>query len=115
VKTLRRAINGVLNKSVGLVNRVTQQARDLAAKAARSPVDNALERAVADLPPSDYALLIERESGLTYHEIAKKRGMSERAVLRSLARTYADLRMKTMPGEDPPGNDVVEVKCDQAA
>lgn len=113
--TLRRAIASALNRPVGLVNRVVQEARDLATAAAMGPVDDRLERAVTEIPAADYEILREHESGLRYSEIAEKRGMSNRAVLRSLARTMADLRMKTMPGEDPPGKDVIEVKRDQAA
>lgn len=112
--TLRRAITSALNKPVGVVKRIAQEARNHANEAARSPVDEALERAVAQIPDADYELLRDRESGLRYWEIAKKRGMSNRAVLRSLARTYANLRMQTMPGEDPPGNDL-EAKLGQAA
>jgi hypothetical protein len=70
---------------------------------------------VAQIPAHDYDLLREWKSGLRYWEIAKQRGMSDEAVLRSLARIYADLRLKTMPGEDPPGNELVEMKRDRAA
>jgi DNA-directed RNA polymerase specialized sigma24 family protein len=112
-------MTSVLMKPVGFVKRIVQETRAVAAEAATSPVDEAfaakLDRAVAEIPAPDYEILLEWKSGLRYSEIADKKGVSKEVVLRSLARTYADLRMKTMPGEDPPGKDVVEVKCDQAA
>jgi hypothetical protein len=113
--TLLRAIHGVLKKSAGLINSVIEQARKLRNEAQRSPVDNALERAVAEIPTPDYELLRDRKSGLTFREIAKKRGMTEADALQSLARLYADIRMRTMPGDAPPGKDHVDPKRGEAA
>lgn len=111
---LRRAIKGVLTKSTGLVDSVIDQAHGLRIQAEKSPISPALQRAVDDLSADDYALLYEHKTGLTYEEIARKRGLCKQDMLMALARIYAALRMKTMPGEDPPGNDV-EVQRDQAA
>jgi hypothetical protein len=108
------AIYGALTRSARIVNQIVQHIQCVASKAARSPVDNELERAVTEIPTADYELLCDYKSGLRYREIAKKRGLSDEVALRSLARIYADLRIKTMP-IDPPGKEIIEAKSDQAA
>lgn len=112
MSNLRRAIHGVLAKTSSVVSDVFEQARSLRHEAARSPLDAAYEalllQALAEMPAREYDLLLDWKRGLTYREIAKQRGMSEEDVVRSLARTYADVRIKTMPGEDPPGKELGE-------
>lgn len=75
MKTLRRAITRTLTQPTDLIDQIAQAA-------------------------SDHEVLRERQSGLGYRQIAKKKGMPEHAVLCSLARTYANMRIRTMPGDD---------------
>ena len=84
-----------------VIDQITQDVRDEATGAARAPADEAaaaaLDAALAEIPREDYEILREwKETGLRYGEIAKKKGMTDEAVLRSLSRTYAHLRMRTI-------------------
>lgn len=51
------------------------------------------------LPPRQRASLLDHMDGLTYKQIAKRRGMTERIVLRDLVRAFATLRMRMMENE----------------
>lgn len=56
---------------------------------------------VHKLPPRQRTVLIDHvERGLTYKEIARERGMTERIVLRDLSRAYATMRINLMEKSD---------------
>ncbi len=46
------------------------------------------------LPPRQRAAMLDHMDGLTYKQIAKRRGMTERIVLRDLVKGFATLRMR---------------------
>lgn len=74
---------------------------EIAAEESRFDVDIAhfrqmavLREDVYSLPPRQRATLYDHFEGLTYKQIAKRRGVTERIALRDLTRAFATLRMK---------------------
>lgn len=64
-----------------------------------------IREAIHKLPPRQRAVLVDHvERGLTYKEIARERGMTERIVLRDLTRAYASLRIDLMEKIDERSN-----------
>jgi len=52
------------------------------------------------LPPRQRAMLLDHvDHNLTYHEIARNRGLTERIVLKDLTRAYSTLRMRMLKDE----------------
>lgn len=84
-----------LTDAPGLSRRIVEEAvgelRALGLEA--TPIDDtALATYIGSVPEPDRTIFNQRRSGKAHQTIAELMGLDKEAVLRSLARTYADLR-----------------------
>lgn len=81
-----------------ILNRAVAEIKQLGP---RSFATEEVQRHLRRLPARDFEIFDQARQGKKHCEIANELGIDVEAVRESLARTYADLRLATMPIEEP--------------
>jgi hypothetical protein len=90
-----RALGGKTDAVLGVIQRTVTGTVELG-YFEKALDEQALGRYLNEMSEPDRAILNEHRSGKSYRAIASLLGMDKEAVLRSLVRTYADLRMRIL-------------------